>query len=70
MTHMAELPLVLLDTSCVIAPPADLAELADVAAISTLTIAELAYGLHSRDPAEAARRQRLVDGESRCRTKR
>lgn len=49
--------LVLLDTSCVIAYPDRLEEIADAAAISTLTIAELAFGLHHRDPLVAASRE-------------
>ncbi|MGL4175108.1 MAG: PIN domain-containing protein [Dermatophilaceae bacterium] len=55
---MAEHPLAVLDTSCVIAPPPNLAEIADTAAVSTLTVAELAYGLHTSDPVRAALRER------------
>ncbi|MGL5852935.1 MAG: PIN domain-containing protein [Phycicoccus sp.] len=55
---MAEHPLAVLDTSCVIAPPPNLAEVAETAAISTLTVAELAYGLHTSDPVRAATRER------------
>lgn len=54
---MAEHALALLDTSCVIEPPASLADLADAVALSTLTIAELAYGLHADDPVQAALRE-------------
>lgn len=49
--------LALLDTSCVIEYPRHLEGLADTAAISTLTIAELAYGLHHEDPLIAAARE-------------
>lgn len=49
--------LVLLDTSCVIAYPDQLGEIADAAAVSTLTIAELAFGLHHDDPFVAANRE-------------
>lgn len=54
---MPEHALVLLDTSCVIEFPDRLEELADAAAVSTLTIAELAYGLHHDDPMVAAARE-------------
>jgi predicted nucleic acid-binding protein len=37
--------------------PDQLEELADAAAVSTLTIAELAYGLHHDDPLVAAARE-------------
>jgi predicted nucleic acid-binding protein len=47
----------LLDTSCVIEFPRNLDRLADTAAISTLSIAELAYGLHHDDPLVAADRE-------------
>ena len=47
----------LLDTSVVIDPPADLSEYANLLAISTVTLAELAYGLHTSDPVMAASRQ-------------
>lgn len=50
-------PRALLDTSVVIAPPADLTRHAHVLAISTITLAELAYGLHTADPVVAAARQ-------------
>lgn len=49
--------LALLDTSCVVAPPGELSEIAETAAISTLTIAELAFGLHAADPVVAALRE-------------
>ena len=49
--------LALLDTSCVIEYPDHLDTLADTAAISTLTVAELAYGLHHNDPLVAAARE-------------
>lgn len=55
---MAEHDAVLLDTSVVIDPPADLASIAERVAVSTLSIAELASGLHATaDPVEAARRE-------------
>ncbi len=54
---MPEHALVLLDTSCVIEFPDQLEELADAAAVSTLTIAELAYGIHHDDPMVAAARE-------------
>lgn len=48
---------VLLDTSVAIAPPADLAMIADSIAVSTISVAELASGLNaSPDPVERARR--------------
>lgn len=54
---MAEHRAVLLDTSVVIAPPPDLATIADQVAVSTISVAELAAGLHSCDDAvERARR--------------
>jgi toxin FitB len=49
--------LALLDTSCVIEYPEHLATLAETAAISTLTVAELAYGLHHGNPFVAAARE-------------
>jgi hypothetical protein len=49
--------LALLDTSCVIDFPAQMEQLAETAAISTLTIAELAYGIHHDDPIIAAARE-------------
>jgi predicted nucleic acid-binding protein len=49
--------LALLDTSCVIDFPDRLDELAEAAAVSTLTIAELAYGIHHDDPLIAATRE-------------
>lgn len=54
---MSDYALVLLDTSCVIELPDRLEDLADAAAVSTLTIAELAYGLHHDDPMIAAARE-------------
>lgn len=54
---MPEHPLAVLDTSCVIEFPDQLEELADAVALSTLTIAELAYGLHHDDPLVAAARE-------------
>ncbi|MGH2873854.1 MAG: PIN domain-containing protein [Solirubrobacteraceae bacterium] len=54
---MPDHALVLLDTSCVIELPDRLEELAEAAAVSTLTIAELAYGIHHDDPIVAAARE-------------
>lgn len=48
---------VILDTSLVIDPPADLESFAAAAAVSTITLAGLAFGLHSSDPVENARRE-------------
>jgi predicted nucleic acid-binding protein len=49
--------LALLDTSCVIDFPDQMEQLAEAAAVSTLTIAELAYGIHHDDPVIAAIRE-------------
>ena len=51
---------VLLDTSVLIDyPAAAVASHADAAAVSTITLAELAYGLHTEDPLrDTAREQR------------
>jgi len=49
--------LVLLDTSCAIDVPDQIEELAETAAVSTLTIAELASGIHHDDPLIAAIRE-------------
>lgn len=54
---MSDHALALLDTSCVIDLPDNLEEVAESAAISTLTVAELAYGLHHDDPMVAAARE-------------
>lgn len=54
---MPEHALALLDTSCVIDFPDQLEELAEAAAVSALTIAELAYGLHHDEPLIAAARE-------------
>jgi predicted nucleic acid-binding protein len=54
---VADYALALLDTSCVIDLPDRLDELAEAAAVSTLTIAELAYGLHHDDPLVSAARE-------------
>jgi predicted nucleic acid-binding protein len=54
---VAEHALALLDTSCVIDFPDDMARLAEAAAVSTLTIAELAYGIYNEDPLIAAGRE-------------
>lgn len=53
---------VLLDTSVVISPPAaGFASVADVVAISAITVAELEYGVGSAaDPLERQRRRRRV----------
>ena len=58
--HRATMPehgLALLDTSCVIDFPDRLDELAQAGAVSVLTVAELAYGLHHDDPLVAAGRE-------------
>lgn len=47
----------LLDTSVLIDPPLDLHRYATATVISTITLAELAYGLHTEDPVVAAARQ-------------
>ncbi|MFZ0665053.1 MAG: PIN domain-containing protein [Acidimicrobiales bacterium] len=54
---MPEHALALLDTSCVIDFPDQMEQLAEAAAVSTLTIAELAYGIHHDDPVIAATRE-------------
>ena len=54
---MPEHALALLDTSCVIDFPDQMELLAEAAAVSTLTIAELAYGIHHDDPVIAATRE-------------
>lgn len=54
---MPDHALALLDTSCVIDFPDQLDELAEAAAVSTLTIAELAYGIHHDDPLTVATRE-------------
>jgi predicted nucleic acid-binding protein len=54
---VAEHALALLDTSCVIDFPDEMEQLAEAAAVSTLTIAELAYGIHHDDPLTAAARE-------------
>ena len=56
-TAVAEHALALLDTSCVIDFPDELEALAEHAAVSTLAIAELAYGIHHDDPLVAAARE-------------
>ena len=49
---------VLLDTSVVIDyPAAAVAAHADAAAVSTITLAELAYGLHTEDPLRSTARE-------------
>lgn len=53
---MPEHAAVLLDTSVLIAPPENLDSIAGRAAVSTLSIAELASGLSTSDPVEQARR--------------
>ena len=54
---MTSLPRALLDTSVVIDPPTDLGDYARTSAISTITLAELAYGLHTADPVRNAARE-------------
>ena len=56
-TAMPDHALALLDTSCAIDFPDQLEELAERVAVSTLTIAELAYGIHHDDPLVAAARE-------------
>lgn len=50
-------PRALLDTSVVIDPPANLNSLIHSGAISTVTLAELAYGLHTEDAVLSAARE-------------
>lgn len=50
-------PRALLDTSVLIDPPTDLGAITRTAAISTVTLAELAYGLHTDDPVLSAARE-------------
>jgi len=47
----------LIDTSVLIDPPTDLAAYAEATAISTITLAELAFGLHTGDPVVNAARE-------------
>lgn len=56
-TAVPEDALALLDTSCVIEFPDQMEELAEAVTVSTLTIAELAYGIHHDDPLIAAIRE-------------
>jgi hypothetical protein len=56
-TTVAEYSLALLDTSCVIDFPDQLDALAEAVAVSALTIAELAYGIHHDNPLVAAERE-------------
>lgn len=56
-TPVPEHPLALLDASCVIEFPDQLEKMADAVALSTLTVAELAYGIHHDDPLVAAARE-------------
>ncbi len=69
---MPDHALALLDTSCVIDLPDRLDELAEAAAVSTLTIAELAYGLHHDDPlivaVREARYRAVLNEFDRCPT--
>ena len=61
---MTPAPRALLDTSVVIHPPANIGEYAEAMAISTISLAELAFGLHTADPVETtireARYQRVL----------
>jgi predicted nucleic acid-binding protein len=60
MTRSTAVPdhrLALLDTSCVIEFPSEMEKLAEAATVSTLTIAELAYGIHHDDPLIVAARE-------------
>lgn len=47
----------LLDTSVVIDPPSQLGSLISTGSVSTVTLAELAYGLHTDDPVLSAARE-------------
>lgn len=47
----------LLDTSVVIDPPSRLGSLIAAGSVSTVTLAELAYGLHTDDPVLSAARE-------------
>lgn len=59
---MAEATRVLLDTSVLIAPTASITHHATLAAVSVISIAELAAGLHTpADPVERLRRQRRFE---------
>lgn len=49
----------LLDTSCVIAYPEDMTQLIERAVVSTITVAELSFGLYHADPMESASRELL-----------
>lgn len=57
MATLTPCPRALLDTSVVIDPPAHLADLIQTGAVSTVTLAELAYGLHTSDPVLTAVRE-------------
>lgn len=57
MTATTPVARALLDTSVVIDPPPDLGALTRTAAVSTVTLAELAYGLHTDDPVLSAARE-------------
>lgn len=49
----------LLDTSVLVAPPPQLSDHAETAAVSVISLAELAFGLHTPDPVvNAAREER------------
>ena len=54
---MTAIPRALLDTSVVIDPPSDLGSAIGAGAISTITLAELAFGLHTEDPMLSAARE-------------
>jgi predicted nucleic acid-binding protein len=54
---MIPAPRALLDTSVVIDPPGTIGEFAEAMAISTISLAELAFGLHTADPVESAVRE-------------
>lgn len=57
MTTSEPVERALLDTSVLIDPPAELASLAREVVVSTISLAELAYGLHVPDAVESAARQ-------------
>lgn len=54
---VAEHPRALLDTSAVIDPAAHLTDIAASLTVSTITLAELAFGLHTADPVVNAARE-------------
>lgn len=57
MTRAVPVERALLDTSVLIDPPGELALFAREVVVCTISLAELAYGLHVPDPLESAARQ-------------